>query len=929
MKVNQYLNLDEKTPINVFITPHFHYDYLWCDSPDGMGVKSAKVIKHALLLMRKYPEYKFAIDSVMAVEYFKLHYPDLWEELKKRVKERRMVLMGGMIVAPDTLMPNGESLVRQFLYGSNYFKEQFGIESKIGYLLDSFGQTPQLPQILKKAGFDYFMFWRGAGNRNLPSEFYWKALDGSKILTHWLSRSYTWFTLPFTGTILPPVYPFAPVPFSMNLIPQNFKVYDILKKLFPPIKYFIQRLNKLNAGVDIIGSDSGGLTFTIENRLKRATSPNIFILNGTDNIPPSSNIVDVVDYFQASSSNYKVNIAAPMEFFKSLTKSKKHFGVIGPYEFSGLPDKFPGTYNNRVRLKQKIRNLENLFYCTELFCSLSTVYGDNEYPYQKIKEAIIRILCCDFHDGICGCCVDAAYDHMMKMLDLSEIQLKKAYRKALIDFSDLIEVSHIRESATPLLIFNPVSKCRTDTVSIIYTMHTDTMLIKDEEGKEVPFQKNSLNSKEEEYILRAQEIPSLGYKTYSIEEPQLESEPEEDIGRELEQYGVKYRCNEEIINLETERFELVFEDNKILSIRDKKNDFTLKSSKFHINDLRIHNERGDSYLNGKDPKEFGTTFDNTLEIIESGPVRVVVELKSKLVSPSKIFSKPINEITQYIILYNFKSSRIDFITKFTNNIRNVRIQACFPVSFKNPHFHSEVPYGFYPRDIKPAIGKSWEEFKPKFSHYDRVFPVINWMDASEPNKSRGFSVINCGMPEYELGESRDFIYLTLLKSTGYISNLFPGSVPMILGPFYAIPKAFELTDQEFHYSLFFHDGKLEENHVAAEALMHNIPLIAQKIQPTRAKLEASAEFIRIEPENAFLITTLKKPEEGPDDLIIRLYSTLNISAQGTLTFHKMLKGARLVNLLEQPIQDLEIREDRMITFHANPQEILTFAVKFL
>ena len=111
----------EKSKINVFITPHYHYDYLWCDTPDGMGAKTAKIIKHALLLMRKYPDYKYAIDSVMSVEYFRLHYPEMWDELKQRVKEERIELMGGMVVAPDLLMPNGESLVRQVLYGTLYF----------------------------------------------------------------------------------------------------------------------------------------------------------------------------------------------------------------------------------------------------------------------------------------------------------------------------------------------------------------------------------------------------------------------------------------------------------------------------------------------------------------------------------------------------------------------------------------------------------------------------------------------------------------------------------------------------------------------------------------------------------------------------------------------------------------------------------------
>ncbi|MEJ2709970.1 MAG: hypothetical protein P8074_20330, partial [Anaerolineales bacterium] len=222
------------------------------------------------------------------------------------------------------------------LYGSQYFKEHFGVESKVGYLLDTFGQTPQLPQILKKAGFDYHIFWRVANHRELPSEFIWKGLDGSKILVHWLYGSYTWITLPFSPTILPPIFPFFPIPATLHFIPQNFKVYEILKKIFPPIKFLVQKLNSLNIGVTILGSNmSSGLPFTIKNRLTRATTNNIFILNGTDNIPPSSNIVDVVRYFQEKSKKYNVKIATPSEFLESMRKSRDKFGVIDSYEFSG------------------------------------------------------------------------------------------------------------------------------------------------------------------------------------------------------------------------------------------------------------------------------------------------------------------------------------------------------------------------------------------------------------------------------------------------------------------------------------------------------------------------------------------------------------------------------------------------------------------
>jgi alpha-mannosidase len=102
--------------ITVHVTPHSHYDYLWCDTPDGMGAKNARLIKEALLLMRNYPGYKYIIDSAMAVEYFRLHQPGMMNELVRRVAEGRIELMGGMVVAPDTLLSCTPILARDAIF---------------------------------------------------------------------------------------------------------------------------------------------------------------------------------------------------------------------------------------------------------------------------------------------------------------------------------------------------------------------------------------------------------------------------------------------------------------------------------------------------------------------------------------------------------------------------------------------------------------------------------------------------------------------------------------------------------------------------------------------------------------------------------------------------------------------------------------------
>jgi len=900
----------------IFLTPHSHYDYLWCDTPDGMGSKTAKLIKEALMIMRKNENYRYIIDSVMACEYFRLNHPEMWGELKQRVQERKIELIGGHIVAPDTLIPNGESLVRQFLYGYRYFKKHFGIDSKIAYLIDSFGQTPQLPQILKKAGFEFFIFGRGASNRKLPQEFWWKSFDGSKILTHWLYSTYNYLLPPFSMTLLPPIFPFVSLPGTLQIIPQNFRVYELIIKIFPPFKYIFRRLSNTRMGISFYGMDIGGLRFTIKKRITRATTNNVFILNGSDNLPPSTNTLDAVEYYNKKNKENKILIANPSEFHSALKKSRKKFGVVRNYEFLGAPDLFPGTFSNRPKLKQHIRFLENQFYLTELISTLSNLYSNNPYPGEKIHKAIRRLLCCNFHDGITGVHMDAVNDNIMKQLKLSELQLKRLFRNSLNYFIKKLDTSTISKEDTPVIILNPLSWERTSIGKISLPEKIKGFTLLNQNAEKILYQKDKINEKNNLYVFLVKNIPSIGCKLYSIRQNQPSNQ---------EQPKLKSKKSNEL-SIENDALKLSFKDGKLVAIFNKKDKNELKSNGIYsIGDLRIHNDRGDGYFIGRIGKTF-YMYDSQLEILEDGPVRTVIKLSAKLKCKRKILFKPINEITQFIIIPNTGETRIDFITKFCNKTRNMRIQACFPIQISNPTIRSEIPYGFIQRDIQPKIGKSWGEINKHFEHYDRIKPVINWMDFSDYKKKKGVSIINYGNPEYEISKNKDSCFLTLMRSTGFLANIIYGTVPAIAGPFYRMPKAYAIGNQTFRYSLFLHNGDFINNFIAKKAQSINIPLIVRKTKHNKGKLGSNFSLFSIKPEN-FLVSAIKNPEDGNNGIIIRLLETSGKKSKGTIKFNQKIKNVKKINLLEIPIEEIKIENDNSFTFASNPQEILSFLIK--
>ena len=87
----------------------------------------------------------------------------------------------------DGNIPSGESMARQFLYGQNFFKENFGSYSKNFFMPDTFGYSAQLPQIMNESEIHWFVTQKLSWNRfnKFPhNTFLWKGLDGSKVLAH-------------------------------------------------------------------------------------------------------------------------------------------------------------------------------------------------------------------------------------------------------------------------------------------------------------------------------------------------------------------------------------------------------------------------------------------------------------------------------------------------------------------------------------------------------------------------------------------------------------------------------------------------------------------------------------------------------------------------------------------------------------------------
>lgn len=166
---------------------HGHIDTAWLWPIRETKRKCGRTFATVLGLMERSDEMRFACSQAQQHAFVESTYPELFERMKVRVAEGRFEPVGSMWVEPDTNVPSGESLVRQIVHGKRFFMERYGIETVDLFLPDAFGYSGALPQILRKAGIEYFLTQKLSWNEidTYPHHtFWWEGIDGSRVLAH-------------------------------------------------------------------------------------------------------------------------------------------------------------------------------------------------------------------------------------------------------------------------------------------------------------------------------------------------------------------------------------------------------------------------------------------------------------------------------------------------------------------------------------------------------------------------------------------------------------------------------------------------------------------------------------------------------------------------------------------------------------------------
>ena len=151
----------------LMIIPHIHWEGAVFKTREEYLEMGLPYILEGLNLLKRYPEYRFVLDQTAYVKPFLERYPEQVDLFRRFLEEGRLQLAGGTVTMMDVNMPSGESYVRHMIYGKRYYRDELGHDPKVGWGLDTFGHHPQMPQLLKLAGYNSYWFQRGPAGQPL------------------------------------------------------------------------------------------------------------------------------------------------------------------------------------------------------------------------------------------------------------------------------------------------------------------------------------------------------------------------------------------------------------------------------------------------------------------------------------------------------------------------------------------------------------------------------------------------------------------------------------------------------------------------------------------------------------------------------------------------------------------------------------------
>lgn len=527
-----------------------------------------------------------------------------------------------------------------------------------------------------------------------------------------------------------------------------------------------------------------------------------------------------------------------------------------------------GTLTNVAKNKANNRKSERLLRELE-FLSAMAMRAGAPYPTDKLREFWEIVLINQFHDILPGTSIpevyadsDAEYATLFSTIESGNGPWHSAANAV------------AKTGGGTLALFNFTGHAR-DRALVRLAGAPDGSALS-QGGAALPLQR-LINADGSTALAAPAVVPSLGWTSASLVAagPAPQSELSASTG-----------------HLENALIRIVFDDNgEISSVVDKTSGRELLGKGVTANRLVAYEDKPlnwdawdiDRYF---EEQSWPLTAPAKIELVETGPYRAAIRIE-RAYQASRVVQ---------VVSLEAGARQVEFDTFIDWQERQTVLKAEFGFDLNVSEIRSEIQFGHVKRPTHRNT--SWDRARFEASMH-------RWVDISEPDF--GAALLNDCKYGYDAYEQ--LVRLTLVR-----------------GATFPHPEA-DRGEHRLKYALFVHAGTsdLAEVPLAAERFNNPIAVIGDTSSHNDGTGEAASfSFATVDQPNVTL-ETLKKAEAS-DAPVLRIFEHANARAAATIRFGVPVKSAKLVNLMEEGGEPVDLR-DNAVTLHLRPFEIATLLLE--
>jgi len=850
----------------LYVVPYAHLDTQWrWDYVQTINEYLPATMHDNFALFEKYPHYVFNFSGANRYRMMKEYYPADYARVKEYVKAGRWFPSGSSMEESDVNTPSAESLIRQILYGTHFFRNEFGKTSAEYMLPDCFGFPASLPSILAHMGIKGFstqkLSWHSSarvGGPGSPQDTpagipfnlgFWEGLDGRGVIaalnatdysadvTEDLSSSETW----------------------RKRIQKNGESSGI----FADYRYYgtgdtggAPREASVKAMEAILTKTTAVLPRPRTQGKQPAEAPASPVQLGTGPIA----------VLQTTAEQMFIDI--PADRIPALPK------YTGDLE---LTEHSAGSLTSQAYMKRWNRQNELLADAAERSSVAADWLGGRVYPQQRLNDAWALVMGGQFHDIIPGTSIPKAYEYSWNDEVLALNQFAGVLTSAVEAVASGMDT---QSEGTPVVVYNPLAFEREDLVEATIALPAGVKGVRvlGPDGKVVPSQLEEGNR-----ILFLAKVPSVGFAVYDVQ-------PTPFLGR-------LSALSASPSSLENARYRVTIDNNgDIAGIYDKSLKRELLAAPAR---LAIKTDKPEQWpawnmdwTDQQKPPRAYVGGPLKTRVVENGPVRVAVEVSRE--SEGSRFAQTIR------LSAGDAGNRIEFSNVVDWKTSEANLKAVFPLTASNPNATFNWEIGTIERGNNDE--KSFE------------VPSHQWIDLTD--RSGAFGVTVLAYCKYGSDKPDDgTLRLTLLRTPGITA----------WGQWLKDQETQDWGRHEIQYGLFSHAGDWRREQSDWQALRLNQPLIAFTAGRHRGALGKKFSLITLN-DPRVRVLAVKKAEQSAD-IIVRLVELDGRPQQDVrLAFAAPIESALEVNGQEQPLGSAPVVNGELwMSF--SPYQLRTFAIK--